>query len=382
MLTRKPVIRMLLSFVLGIITFSHQSVFANADIVLYTTNTKVSIPPGESVSYNIDVINNSQETQRCDIRMSGIPRSWNYTLSSGAYNVQQISILPGEKKTLSLKIDIPFKVNKGNYPIKVNAGTSTLPLVLNVSTQGNYRTEFTTDQANMVGHSKASFTFRADLKNQTGEKQLYALQSKIQKGWQVIFKSAGQQATSTEIEPNSSKVINIEIKAPQNVAAGTYKIPLYATNNLTSAELELEIVISGTYEIALTTPTGLVSTKTTAGDEKKLDLVVSNTGSVALSDVSVNAVRPSGWEVNFEPANIARIEPGNNIPVIATIKADKKAIAGDYVSNITARSPDASSSLAFRISVKTPMIWGWVGILIILLSVGCIIYLFRKYGRR
>ena len=67
---------------------------------------------------------------------------------------------------------------------------------------------------------------------------------------------------------------------------------------------------------------------------------------------------------------------------MATIQADDKAIPGDYVTNITAQTPEVSSSVSLRISVKTPLLWGWLGILIILVTLGLIYYLFRKYGRR
>jgi uncharacterized membrane protein len=32
--------------------------------------------------------------------------------------------------------------------------------------------------------------------------------------------------------------------------------------------------------------------------------------------------------------------------------------------------------------VKTPMLWGWVGVLIIFIALGSVYYLFRKFGRR
>jgi uncharacterized membrane protein len=368
---------------IGIITFTHQNVFASdSTVVLYTTNTIISVSPGESVDYPVDVINMTREMKQCNIRVSGIPASWTYLLKSGAYHVQQITILPGEKKQLSLKIDVPLKVNKGSYRVTVHAGSVTLSLVINVSREGSYRTEFTTEQANMQGSSKANFIFRTKLENLTGESQLYSLQSITQPGWNVAFKPGNQPATSVEIEPNSSKNIIIEIAPPQNVSAGLYSIPVRAINNITSAELELEVVISGTYEITLTTPTGLVSTKVTAGNEKILELVVANTGSAVLSDIELGSTKPPNWEISFEPEKVTRIDPGGQVPVIAVIKPDKKAIAGDYVAKMAAKSPEAISPLVFRISVKTPMIWGWIGILLILLSLGSIYFLVRKYGRR
>ena len=47
-----------------------------------------------------------------------------------------------------------------------------------------------------------------------------------------------------------------------------------------------------------------------------------------------------------------------------------------------ARTPEVDADAQFRIAVKTPMIWGWVGVLIILATIGVVYYLFRKYGRR
>ncbi len=382
MITRKFVIRMLLSSIIGIITFSGQYSLAADNIELYTTNTVISIPPGESANYSIDVINHSQDTKFCNLSVTGVPKSWGYSLISGSYNIKQIAVQPGGQKKISLKIEAPLKVNKGNYNINVNAGSATLHLVINISKQGSYKTEFITEQANMEGHSKSNFSFRATLKNRTGDKQLYSLKSKSPRGWQATFKTNNKQATSVEIESNSTKDITIDIKPPQNIGAGTYKIPVSAITNLTSADLEFEVVITGTYELNLNTPTGLVSTKITAGGMKKLDLVVTNTGSAILNNVKLSASKPSGWEVSFEPSEINIIEPGKHVNVIATLKADKNSIAGDYATKITARVPENSSQLALRVSVKIPVIWGWIGILIIIIALGSMVYLFRKYGRR
>ena len=55
---------------------------------------------------------------------------------------------------------------------------------------------------------------------------------------------------------------------------------------------------------------------------------------------------------------------------------------GDYVATMEARTPEVNATAQFRIAVKTPMLWGWVGILVIVVAVGGVYYLFRKYGRR
>ncbi len=96
----------------------------------------------------------------------------------------------------------------------------------------------------------------------------------------------------------------------------------------------------------------------------------------------MKSTAPSKWQVIFEPEKIDKLAPGNETTVYATIEADKKAIPGDYVINMEARTPEATSQISFRVMVKTPMIWGWVGVLVILAAVGGVVYLFRKFGRR
>jgi len=355
---------------------------AYAQITLYTPYTKVSVPPGEALDYSIDIKNKGAETATADLYVSGLPAGWTYQLKSGKWNVKQLSILPGEKKSVTLKLNIPYKVRKGTHRITVVGGDYKLPLYIVVSKQGNYETEFTCKQNNMQGHAKSNFTFSTELKNVTGERQRYALQARAPRGWEVKFKPNYKQATSVEVEPNQKLNMSIEIKPPYNVKAGTYKIPVAALNNNTSSEMTLEVVVTGTYEMELTTPTGVLSTHITAGDEKKVKLVIRNTGSSKLENIKMNSTNPRSWEVTFDPKEIKLLEPGKKAEVTATVKAYSKAIAGDYVLKINASTPETNAKAAFRITVETSMLTGWLGIFIILLSIGLIYYLFRKYGRR
>ncbi len=383
MSTHAKWLNLFLSSLVGIIFLSNQNASAAGGVTLYTPYTEISVPPGESINYSIDVINKSSEVRNVNISITGMPRDWDYSMKSGGWDIKKISILPGEKKTLTLKVNVPLKINKGTYRFKIEApGLSSLPLVVIVTKQGTFKTEFTTNQANMEGNSKSTFTFSASLKNRTADKQLYALRSEAPRGWEVTFKANYKDVTSVDIDPNGSSNITISIKPPEEVKAGTYKIPVSASTDATSANLELEAVITGTYKMELTTPTGLISTDITAGKEKRVKLLVRNTGSAELKDINLSFSAPVKWDVTFDPKKIDQLQSGVSTNVFATIKASKKAIPGDYETKLFAKTPETSSDVTFRISVETPMLWGWVGVLIILIAVGSIYYLFRKYGRR
>ncbi len=377
-------IKKIVSLIAGMIFISSSFAAPLTDsLKLYTPYTKITVPPGQSIDYSIDLINNSDAIKNADISISGLPKGWISDLKSGGYNIGQISVLPGEKKTFGLKVDVPLNVNKGTYRFFVVANRSeSLPISVVISEQGSFKSEFTANQPNMQGNSSSTFTYTANLKNQTAEKQVYALLANAPRGWSVIFKSNYQQVTSVITEPNSTQSITIEIKPPEGAEAGKYKIPLIASTNSTSANLELEAVVTGTYSMVLTTPTGLLSADLTAGNKRKIDLIINNTGSAELKDISLTASAPTKWEVTFDSKVISALAPGKSSTVSAYIKADKEAIPGDYVTNIEAKTPETASKCSFRISVETSLLVGWIGVVIIIAALGVVYYLFRKYGRR
>ena len=351
-------------------------------VTLYTPFTQISVPPGESIDYNVDVINGNEAVENLEVSVTGIPRGWNYELKSGGWKIGQISVLPGEKKTLSLKVEVPVQVNKGSYHFKVLAGNHSLPLTIIVSAQGTFKTEFTTDQANMEGQSSATFNYNANLRNRTGEEQLYALTANAPRGWSVSFRANGKQVTSVEVAPNATTNVSIEVKPPSSIEAGKFKISVRAFTSSTSAELDFEAVVTGSYNMELSTPTGLLSSGITAGDTKKIELQVRNTGSSEIKGIEFSSSKPVDWDVTFEPDKVEALIAGSSTTVTAIVKASRKAIPGDYMVKITARISETSSTADFRMSVKTSMLWGWVGILVIAAVLGGVYYLFRKYGRR
>jgi len=194
----------------GLFPFKMQASETKQTFILYTPYTKISVPPGESISYSIDVINNSDEVKNATLALAGLPKSWSYEMKAGGWTLDEIAVLPDEKKNFTLKVDVPLKVNKGTYRFTIGAdGLARLPLAITVSKQGTYRTEFTTTQPNMQGNSKSTFTFNATLKNQTAEQQLYALMAEAPRGWNVIFKANYKQATSAQVAPNASENISV-----------------------------------------------------------------------------------------------------------------------------------------------------------------------------
>lgn len=361
-------------------------VLAVEGVSLFTPYTGLSATPGETINYSITVINSSPSIKNMSFSVEGLPDGWQYKITADGREIKELSVRGNSEEKISLDITSPLDVQKADYRFSLLASdgnsNSKLPFLISISEQGALASALTSDQANLQGNADSKFTYTVTLRNRTADTQNYALSSSAEKGWGVSFKTGSDSVTSVKLEPNDTQDITVEVTPPEKVKAGTYKIPIKATSGNTSAELELEAVITGTYELELTTPSGKLSTDITAGKEKIVDLVIKNTGTAPLTDVSITAKTPPNWESEFDRSTIPEIEPGKSATVKAKIKASDDAIAGDYVTTFTATAAEKSADATFRISVKTSTLWGIVAVLIIAGVVAGLYYIVKKYGRR
>lgn len=372
--------------ILGVFVFGASTVFA-ASISLYTPYTGISLTPGDSISYTVDIINDSNEVQNVSFTVEGLPDDWDHSIRSGGNSIQQLSVRPNNEEDLTLEVNVPLEVDKGKNEFRLlaessNGETATLPFVIEISEKGTFQTEFTTDQPNMEGHADSEFSYSTTLKNQTADEQHYGLSAQAPQGWFVQFKAGGDAVTSVTLDPNESQDITVEVVPAENVKAEAYMIPITASAGSVSEELELEAVITGKYDIELTTETGNLSSDVTAGSDRTIDLQIVNKGTTELVDIEVSSNTPPNWDVSFNVDHIKSLEAGERATVKATITAPDDAIAGDYVTAFSASTPEVSSDATFRMSVKTSTLWGFVAIGIIIVVLGGLFVIFRKYGRR
>lgn len=240
----------------------------------------------------------------------------------------------------------------------------------------------TTRLVNIEAAVHETFRFYATLRNGTSQTYVYELKAGVLEGWNVVFRARGSQITSLNMDGNKSEEITIEIIPSYSTAPGKYKIPVTAATANDTLKLELEAVVKGSYGLGLTTPTGRLSDNITEGRQKEIHLVVSNTGTLPLNDVSLSAQTPPKWDATFEPAKIDNLLPGRTVDIIAKLSVPDKTLAGDYVTTFNARNANSNGQAAFRMTVKTSVLSGWIGILVILSAIALVGYLIRKYGRR
>jgi uncharacterized membrane protein len=236
--------------------------------------------------------------------------------------------------------------------------------------------------------SGQSFSFDFDIKY-SGDRQLFNLNSTTQPGWDVTFtSSSGKTITAVQLGPvdytvTESTKINMTPSLGQIPAPGDYPLTVTVSSGSLSQTINLKATVKARYSFELSTPTGNLNTSSTSGQENHSPMQVINTGSAAIDKLAFTATSPEGWIVTFSPNQIETIGAGQTqqVEVIITPPGGK-TVAGDYMVNITANNGTISRTLDLRVTVSTPTIWGWVGIIIVVLVIAGLAVLFVKLGRR
>lgn len=247
---------------------------------------------------------------------------------------------------------------------------------------GHIKSSFTATLMNIEATAKETFRYNTLLHNGSEQAQVYELIALVPEGWSTTFETGGSEVASLKVDSGKTQNISVEINAAPGVKPGKYNIPVTAFSAQDTLTLQLEAVVKGAYNVELTTPTGLLSDEITEGRSKVLQLTVKNTGSLPLDGLELSGNAPAKWTVTFDPAKIDRIEPGKTVNIKATLNVPDKTIAGDYVTKFSVKNNYANADATFHMTVNTSILSGWIGILIILLALGMVYFLIRKYGRR
>ena len=359
-------------------------------IVLSTSFPGIAASAGENITFPLKLANNSSVKQLVNLAVVSKPDKWNTTLKGNNRIIHQALVEANSQTGFDLLVIIPPEAEPGEYSLTVaaqnenGATLDNLRLKIKISDNEVSNDQLKANYLELQGPSDATFTFKINLSNNGNNEQLYSLGAQVEEGWQVSFKPSyeDQQVASITVKPGETKSLDVKVTPPVNVQAGEYVIPIQAASNVSRITENLKVIITGTYKLEFSTPSGKLNTDIVAGRDKKVTMQVKNSGSAVLNNISFSAATPIDWTVSFEPKNIDSLKPGETRQVTATITAADKAIVGDYIVSMVAATPVVKSSADMRVTVKTSTLWGIVGFLIIVAVLYFIYQAFRKYGRR
>lgn len=353
---------------------------------LVTSYPSVDVEAGGNVSLDLEV--RSSTPQRVDLEVVQAPEGWATTLRGGGFVVHSVFTDPETPPDLSLDVVVPADAAQGTHAVVVAARaqdgmTDQLRLDLRVAEQVAGAVSFQTDFPRLSGGTEDTFSYELSLDNDVPQEITFALSTQAPEGWQVEANPSQQaRATTVTVEGGSSATINVEATPPADASAGEYPITVEAAGGGQRASVELVAEVVGSVQLTLTTPSERLNASGSAGQATRVSLLVVNDGSAPLTNVSLSASPPSGWEVTFEPEAVASVPPGQSVEVAASITPGEDAVAGDYIVTMTASGEGRSSSRDIRFTVQTSALWGLFGLTLILAAVAGLVFVFRRYGRR
>jgi uncharacterized membrane protein len=358
--------------------------------MLATAYPSVRVDENKLVTFSVELHNNSAVGRMYNLEIVRKPEGWETALKAMGMGISRVFVAAGKSQSFDFQVRPPqnAKGQTGEFELRAvstdGAEDLRLPLTVTYGEGLPGATRLLTQYPRLAGQSGNKFSFKLDLVNEASEERLFSLSANAPQGWTVSFKPAYEstQISSIRMKPNETKGIDVEVQTPERAAPGAYEIQVLATAGADRAQQTLTVQLSGVHKIALSTQSGLLNTSATAGESRVVTLVVDNTGGANLQNVTLSSTKPDGWDVTFAPDKIDTVPAGGSREVQMTIKPSNKAIAGDYLLRVTASTPQTSDTKEIRVTVETPTAWGLVGAGIVVLAVGGLFSIFRKFGRR
>lgn len=375
-----------------LLTMTHS---ANAESIsvpsleLSTQYPAMVVKAGDSLTFDLDIDNNTGKSQDISLSIQSIPENWTGSFSASSKQVSIVHVKNEEANTsVDFALDIPLDAPDGEYIVALKAQGEgyhdVMEIKLTLSAEEVGDSSFTVEYPSQEGDADTSFSYDATLINNMLSDQSYSFAASAPTGWQVSFKPSGEstKVAALDVEARSTQGVDITIEPPAGIEAGTYDIAVTATSANEKMTLDLSITITGSYELSLSTPSGRLSFDAYANKESAVQLSLTNEGNTELTNVNLTSSAPSGWNVRFANETIELIEAGATIETTAYITPGEDAMSGDYVTTLSAKNSNASDSAEFRVTVKTETKWGFAGVAIIAAMAAVLYSVMKKYGRR
>ncbi|GIX46269.1 MAG: hypothetical protein KatS3mg131_0480 [Candidatus Tectimicrobiota bacterium] len=355
----------------------------------------VEVSAGENVEMDLIFHNKGRSDETVRVWIEEQPEGWQARLKTYRYTITGVHVPADSDKRVTFKADPPKDVAPGEYTFRVAAQTRdgqfrfSEPIVVKVTGPQEEKASYedvtlTTTYPVLRGPTDATFEFSVEVNSDLDEDTVFDLFAEGPRGWEINFKPAyeSKYISSLQVKANQSRTVSVEVKPSFLARPGEYPIKMRVSAGKAKAELDLMVVLTGTYKLDAGTPSGLLSLETQPGKPANVSIYVKNTGSAVNRNITFLSFKPENWKVEFNPEKIEALEPGEVKQVEVTITPYEDALIGDYSVAVEVRGERASKTLEFRTTVRASAAWGWVGVLIIAGVIGGLTALFRKFGRR
>jgi uncharacterized membrane protein len=364
------------------------------DISLIPEYTGVMVPLEKYVNMDLTVKNGGRRGEDIDVSVFSLPDGWTAQIKTYSFRVTGVHVPSDDTKTLQFRADPVEKVEPGEYEFVIKAMTrdkkltSTCQIKVTVIEEKEEKkvegVNLQTSYPVLQGPTDAKFEFSVEVENKTGKENIFNLIPQGPENWEVRFKPAYEDKyfSSLRIKDGQKETMAVEVKPYLYAEPGQYSILVKVNTEGSSGEVELMVVLTGTYKIDIGTADGLLSLNAMRGEESNFSFYVVNNGSAKIDNLNFLSFKPENWQVEFNPKNIEMINPNDRKQVEVKITPAEQALVGDYSVVLSVEGAKEPKNLELRVTVKASTAWGWVGIGIIVVVLAGLVFLFIRFGRR
>jgi uncharacterized membrane protein len=222
--------------------------------------------------------------------------------------------------------------------------------------------------------------------------QTYALSSETNSSLTTSFSYQDFNVTNVYVGAGEDESVTAKIEVPDTTELGTYELRLVA-ENFTAFSESLQVEVRGAEverEISLNLRKSY--TQAESGEEIELPLRVRNSGGrvyrdrggVSLENVEFDVNVPNGWDYTLRPETISTLRSHESQRVMLTVEVPEDAQPGDFFVEASASSEETSMEEPekVRVNIREKSGMGVVGLILMIVSLGMLIFVYRKFGRR
>ena len=214
--------------------------------------------------------------------------------------------------------------------------------------------------------------------------------SDLPSGWSYVV-SQDQKGSiplgSLKVRSGESGSAYLVLFPPFNVESGDFSVKVIVSGTGVKRELPLRVHVENPATLDLNAERPFLTVK--AGGATSTTLTLEAIGTV--TNIKFRVQAPKGWDVEVIPPTIPRvgvvrkgnveIYPG---PVTAElrIRVPKSTPAGTYTVTVTAVGDQARAETVVTVRVIQGSSGVWLGVVILVLAFGVVIWLMRRVGRR
>jgi uncharacterized membrane protein len=364
-------------------------------------------PPPEGYNIDLTILNRGEETVEADVRLMEGPDGWKASLFKRVEGliINRVMLPPGSRTTnLDFHFIVPAGTENGDYAFRLGLfdGQRLLSdieytVIVNIPPEARSATvsladqvlpggfEFETRFTNRTGRVGEAISFDVTLRSRDLKALRINLGADTPRGWQVAYKPSRQtaQVGAITLSGGGSESFNVEVVPPPHAEPGVHTVVLRGiSEGLEPVEAPLLVELKGVPDLTLTTASGLLTAKVTAGAATDLTVMVVNSGDEAVDKVRFIADAPPNWTVTLGENPIPRVEAGAAVELNVNVMAPEETIPGDYNLRLLTVVGGETADLEFRITAVRSSSFGFIGVGVIVLVAGGLALLVVRLGRR